>query len=335
MKSSDRAADRILEEAARWVARRHARGEQGPPFDPKQQQAWEDWLARDPSHRTIYENAERLWRGLEGLDAAAGSQLTAARAYASRARRRREAMRRGGRGVAAALVAAAALAPNWPPWARSESIRTAIGERRTLWLDDGSTIEVNTNSEIKVDDTWFGRKARLARGEALFAIVHSALRPFEVEAGGGLIRDLGTKFDISVEEDAVAVYVVEGEVSITAGVEAAGSIKPGYRQSFSRAGKITPAEPFDAEAAAAWADGELVIDARPLSDVLAELARYHTAAVKLAAPEFSAMTLSGVVPIDDMDAALQAIADALSLKLIRQGANAYVFAVANLQPSKR
>jgi transmembrane sensor len=319
MTSRDHSEARIREAAARWVARRHA----GEYTDDDR--AFDAWLAGNPACRACYDEAERLWQSLGGLETAGFRQLEEARANGRRTQRRREMIRLGGHGFAAALLAAALFASPWWPQERNEIIRTAIGERRTLWLGDGSTIEVNTNSELTLHVSWLQRSARLIRGEALFAIAHSALKPFEVEAAGGRIRDLGTMFDVRLEGERASVYVLEGEVSIvTANGERAASLKPGYARSFGRNGEIAALEALDAEAVAAWANGELVLNARPLSQVLAELGRYHTATVKLEAPELAAMTLSGVMPTYDLDAALETIAAVLPLKLVRPSPGLYI-----------
>ncbi|MBK6675320.1 MAG: FecR domain-containing protein [Proteobacteria bacterium] len=71
---------------------------------------------------------------------------------------------------------------------------TQLGGHRTLGLPDGSTVELNTSSQLAVDFGITCRCLRLLSGEAVFHAAHGDPRPFKVQAGATTTRDIGTEF---------------------------------------------------------------------------------------------------------------------------------------------
>ena len=55
------------------------------------------------------------------------------------------------------------------------------------------------------------RKIRLLRGEAHFVVAHDPGWPFEVFAGRGRIKAVGTAFSVRLTDDRVKVTVFEGK----------------------------------------------------------------------------------------------------------------------------
>ncbi|UTW45759.1 FecR domain-containing protein [bacterium SCSIO 12696] len=90
---------------------------------------------------------------------------------------------------------------------------TSIGEQKTLSLLDGSTVLLNTNSELEVSYAETHRSVYLLRGEAYFEVAKNADRPFRVYAGSGRIQAIGTAFSVHVQESDVSVLVAEGSVA--------------------------------------------------------------------------------------------------------------------------
>lgn len=98
---------------------------------------------------------------------------------------------------------------------------TAIGERSTFTLSDGSVVALNTNSELVVDFSEGRRDVRLSRGEANFEVAKNPDRPFVVHAGDGVVWAVGTAFSVrysatagELDSAAVDVVVTEGAVKV-------------------------------------------------------------------------------------------------------------------------
>jgi transmembrane sensor len=301
-------------EATRWVAQRR-----GGDCSPEEQRAFLRWLNADKANGKAYAQAENLWQQLGGLDTIADRQLHEARAYL--AQKRRKSFRRSmiGFALAASLVAVAWQA-DWLSYLNDQSYRTALGERKSVMLADGSRVDINTGSEVAVHYSRRGRELRLIRGQAAFAVAHNDTRPFDVLAEKMRIRDIGTQFDVRQRADRVEVSVLEGNVEVSARDGAAVQpLRQGQRLSYSAAGDTTAIESIDINAAGAWRDGRIVFKSQPLGEVLAELGRYHTASVAVTSPRILTIKVSGAVPSGDLELALTTIAATLPAKLTRTG----------------
>jgi transmembrane sensor len=86
-------------------------------------------------------------------------------------------------------------------------------------LADGSTVALNKYSRLTVSGGFNGsqREVKL-EGEAFFDVKHDDAKPFVIDAGGLLIKDIGTAFNVKAEpqNDSVFVYVTEGIVELSA-----------------------------------------------------------------------------------------------------------------------
>lgn len=96
---------------------------------------------------------------------------------------------------------------------------TAKGELQVQTLADGSLIQINTDSQLKVDFSDTVRAVRLMRGEAHFDVTRDPDRPFEVYAGKGMVKAVGTAFSVRLSQDYIKVTVSEGRVDLAAIVE--------------------------------------------------------------------------------------------------------------------
>ena len=91
---------------------------------------------------------------------------------------------------------------------------TALGEQRSLALADGSTVQLNSLSRIRIRYSERERTVDLLQGQALFQVAKSAARPFVVYSGETRVRAVGTQFDVYRKADGTVVTVVEGRVAI-------------------------------------------------------------------------------------------------------------------------
>lgn len=91
---------------------------------------------------------------------------------------------------------------------------TKVGQQSHHTLQDGSTIWLNSNSEVKVDYSKHLRRVSLIKGEAHFEVAKDADRPFEVYADDRLVRAIGTAFSVYKLKDSIEVLVSEGKVEL-------------------------------------------------------------------------------------------------------------------------
>lgn len=101
---------------------------------------------------------------------------------------------------------------------RRSRVETAAGEKKIVWLPDGTRIILNARSMLRVDSA-FGNKTRTVslEGEAFFNVTHDTGSPFIVRMKDFDVKVLGTMFNVkSYAEDKISeTSLVKGKVEIT------------------------------------------------------------------------------------------------------------------------
>jgi transmembrane sensor len=115
--------------------------------------------------------------------------------------------------AAGVLIALAAGGFLWHA-SRFPTYSTDIGERRSLTLADGSTVDLNARSSIRIEFSDAERRVELLRGQALFQVTKDKRRPFIVRTVEASVRAVGTQFDVYRKTAGTTVTVLEGEVAV-------------------------------------------------------------------------------------------------------------------------
>ncbi|ULA62197.1 MAG: Putative FpvR [Nitrospira sp.] len=200
--------------------------------------------------------------------------------------------------------------------------QTAKGERRTVFLPDGSTVTMNTNTAVAVEFTPVRRAVIVREGEALVAVAHGDRRQFDVMSGGRVIRDIGTQFVVRRQDQSVRVTVVEGAVEVQRFAEGSPDqswqvLRAGQQLSYEQQGPLSPVGPASLAVATAWIDGKIVFEDRLLSDVLQEVGRYHAGEIRILDPRVASLKVSGVFDVRDREGFLAALERALPVAASR------------------
>lgn len=177
-------------------------------------------------------------------------------------------------GTAAAAIGVATLAPSLiAPRYSPYIVATKAGERRTVMLQPGTTIELSGGTVVRLDHA-DPRVATLDRGEALFHVRHDAAHPFTMTAGSATIRDLGTVFNVAREGKDVTVAVSEGSVLVRPGREAR-KLGAGDSLAMRDDGREIAATKIAPDLVGGWRTGALSFDNRTVGDVVAALERLY------------------------------------------------------------
>jgi transmembrane sensor len=112
-----------------------------------------------------------------------------------------------------ALLMAIGAATVWY-WLNRNTYATEVGEQRSIALVDGSTIELNSHSRVRIRYSDSQRDVDLLEGQALFQVAHDIARPFVVHSGTASVCAIGTQFDVYRKHADIVVTVVEGEVAV-------------------------------------------------------------------------------------------------------------------------
>lgn len=295
----------IAEQAVGWFVRRDAGTL--PAADAR---AFEHWLA-SPIHAAAYRAVERDWAALNGFDAATRRD-TAIRAFSGSPRRSR---RHGLALVAASLLIVIGLWWTGFPGLLLADHRTALGERKTVALADGSRIELNTDTALDIAINADRRQIRLLRGEAIFHAAPDAARPFVVSVAQGTVTALGTVFVVRRTDADVQVAAIEHRIAVAASAQSQ-VLNPGEAVAYDAAG-LGLLRRVDPELATSWRYGKLVFEQKPLGEVVAELARYRPGLLYLRGAGLADRAVSGVVDLGNIDIAVDHIARSLGLDVQR------------------
>lgn len=289
----------LTEEAATWFLRLR-----DPDCSVAEKGAFEDWLAASGEHRREYEHIAAMWGNLDRLGD-----------YNSRIVQRK---RRRAAAVTLSLALAAGL--GYSSFGTEQVYTTALGEHRRIELADGSIVDLNTGSEMHARISFWSRRIELTRGEAMFDVAHETLRSFEVRAAGTVLHDIGTRFDVQLEQDAVTVEVLEGVVEVRppSGTSHSLLLTAGNR-AISDANGISGLARVDAESAGAWVSGRWIFRNTPLDEVVRELNRYHPHQTELTDPSLGSLRIDGVFNTADRAGLLKALETLLPLRVEENG----------------
>lgn len=96
------------------------------------------------------------------------------------------------------------------------TVQTAYGEKNTVELPDASKVVINAGSELFYNKkNWKQQKRVNLIGEAYFEVVKGG--SFEVVTSRGIVRVLGTKFNVKQRDQYFEVECFEGAVKVTSG----------------------------------------------------------------------------------------------------------------------
>jgi transmembrane sensor len=205
---------------------------------------------------------------------------------------------------------------------------TTFGEERSITLEDGSVIDINSHSKIRIRYTTDERNVDLLEGQALFHVAKNPARPFFVSSATTQVRAVGTEFDVYQKLGGTVVTVVEGRVAVLSrsdtrtgevadpreaavprgGASDAQKLPDGGNPPiFLSAGEqvlVTPrtmqkADHPNIAIATAWTQRQLQFESASLSDVAEEFNRYNQRQLVIEDPTLYDFHISGVFSSSD------------------------------------
>lgn len=298
MEPSDRRR-RANEEAAEWWLQLQAKE---MPRDRRE--AFVDWLRESPVHVAEmlrvasvhgaleqFENWARI--ATQGEDEQVVVALHESDGPAlDRPRRLRRAWP-----IAAAVAGLALATVLLLPALRGQVMATERGERREVVLADGSVVQIDPESRLRVRFEEHTRRVVLDAGRALFHVARNPDRPFLVEAASTTIRAVGTAFGVERREQGVIVTVSEGKVAIESKNQ---DLAPAFLTAneqvavASGGAAAAPIRKVDSARALAWAEGRLNFENTPIREVVAQFNRYNNMQLRVEDEELASRPISGV-----------------------------------------
>ncbi|UQS15794.1 DUF4880 domain-containing protein [Pseudomonas sp. HS6] len=290
-------SSQVAEQAVNWLLEM----QQGP-LNPRQQQAWQQWIDAHSEHRRAWEHIQRVNSRLRGLS----SPLAHAALNAPKSGSRRQALK-------LLLLLGAGSAVTWgmrehnPLPSLLADYRSPIGQRRKISLGAGGQLQLNTASAADV------------RGDGLISLLEgemllTATQSFEVQTAQGVLKTQGARINVRQFADRTQVAMFEGRVELNTQGRAPMLLPVARQLSFSTTA-IGEAKPLDANSGA-WADGMLVAAHMRLGDFLDELGRYRRGQLNCDA-KVADLLISGTYPLDDSERILDLLEISLPVKVKR------------------
>jgi transmembrane sensor len=318
--------------------------------EPGQCKAFDAWLKASPENVQAYLQVSSFWEAAGRLNKSGGdlndivrraaaetnviafevSEPEQAAQYESKGGRDpRPVIQLAGRrrfALAASLfLSITGLLAAWQWW-RDPVYATQIGEFRSVTLSDGSLVELNARTRVRIEYRKALRRVALLEGQALFRVAKNPARPFVVVSNSTQVRAVGTEFDVNRESTGVIVTVIEGQVAVTdLGSPAVSSgtpvtptigtlLKSGSQLRVSQHTISIPAHTNSA-AAIAWTQGTLVFDSELIADMLTEVNRYNPRPVVIDDPKVLRMHVSGTFTSSDSAQIVRFLAQRFDLKV--------------------
>lgn len=294
--------DDASHQASEWFALIQA----GAPT-PAERDELARWLAADPRNAHAYAQLEQLW--------AATAQLLPPKAHTAPQLSRRRFV---GLGLAASVAVVTSGATTL--WLKGISspfadVRTAIGERRTLQLPDGSSVELAGNSALNLDFSSTRRAVELLQGEAFFQVKPHASGEFSVQTQAGRVLTGAADFCLACEAQSAQLSVSRHAVRVITPNQQT-DLGEGLSLHFSstQTGAIQRAE---LEQVLAWRNGRLVFFDTPLLTVVNQLQRWREGKIFIPDPQLAARRVSLILNLNRPDQMLDVLSKALAVRTTR------------------
>lgn len=304
--------DAITDAAAHWCMRLHA-----DDCTLAEREAFAQWLAADPRHAAEYSAMLEIWDTAD---------LLPRHGNVVELKPQRSMPTRQWRPLASAAALALLVLPlaGWLGWEQGwlpnsyQHFETA-GHLQRVELSDGSTVELNLNSELRYLNYKDERRVTLIKGEAFFRVSHDSSHPFIVHAGSGQTRVTGTQFNVWKYQDQVKVTLVEGSVLVSSDGSSGGyRLGPGMQASY-RLGDFEPqlAQSEDQANSLAWRSGKLVLDNLSLGQALPMINRYLDKPLTLADSSTAHIRISGIYNTSEVARLVDTLPKVLPVYLTR------------------
>lgn len=340
--------EHIQQQACLWVSRI----DRGLSATEKKDLA--AWLSLNKVHHNVLLEMASYWDDLSVLNELSG--LFPLEQVPSKATTKYPAI-----AIAASLVLVALLGTNLfinntllPFVARSQLVqtqtfKTKIGEQASFAISDGTTIQLNTNSVIKVAYTPSHRQLILVRGEARLDVAKEKTRPFTVTVGEQSFTALGTIFNVQKNNDqAMELVVTEGRVLITKadkvieeitqtlttltpgqlpGILVTAGEKAVFAENVHTPITKVPLEQLQRDLA--WQQGMLIFEGEPLALALTEVSRYTATKFEIVDPQLADIKVAGYFKAGDIDGLLASLNSNFNIVSARSADNTILLTAAS------
>jgi transmembrane sensor len=288
-------------------------------FTPQREREFARWLRVDQRHAEAVARLDQTVHLLKGMPEFRRELTTAFRTAAAivpfpRLLSRPRNLRLKGIAWAAAATLAVCGVMAWSFRSVEPEMRyaTTVAGYQRAQLEDGSTLELNGATRVRVRFSADERYVQLDAGEANFVVAKDTARPFVVHAGDVALRAVGTAFNVRHGSNgAIEVIVTEGRVRVSSphaalfGGEETSLVSAGERLHVPlRAGALTVERVSFASLREALRWQSILVEFAdvPLGDVVARFNTRSQLQLVVDDPELASRRIGGTFALDQAEA---------------------------------
>ncbi len=274
------------------------------------QQELNRWLAQSDENKRIFYKIKDVWdASLKKEDNSREALLQFYRQQASKSKTSTKVLHlwKTVAGIAAVLAIGfislfilnmlTRQAPDVQPGSAMMLFKVPLGSRSEVMLADGSTVILNSGSELKYPGTFaYGKREVSLTGEAFFKVKSDEKNPFIVKTDNFNIQVTGTQFNVcSYDDDNYStVTLAEGKVGVQfGGNDNAVDIIPGQQLYFNKDENKYNVKESDVTIESSWKDGEFRFKEIVFPELLKRLERWYDVRLSFSSPELEEMIYSG------------------------------------------
>ena len=194
---------------------------------------------------------------------------------------------------------------------------TPVGDNAVVHLNDGSVVQLNTDTRLQVRMTPEQRLLTLEQGEIHIDVARDLDRPLRVRAGKQVLEAVGTSFNVRIDETRqVELIVTEGRVRVQLPAESfevadsdttAPVLEQGERVLLDEVGEVQPLADEEVEMKLAWRDGMLVFRGSSLVEAVREVGRYTHLEFLIQSDDLKDKRIAGVFRAGDVEGFLASL----------------------------
>jgi ferric-dicitrate binding protein FerR (iron transport regulator) len=212
-----------------------------------------------------------------------------------------------------------------------ETYQTAYGEVKQVELRDGTLVDLNANSQLRVS-TYSSDELREVwlTGEAYFHVMprqndDAQAIKFVVHTSNLDVEVLGTTFNVKDRRGTTDVVLSSGRILLRKQADHAQSLamQPGDRVRLRQAEEFVITHVPEPVVYTSWKDHELYFDDQTLGAIQQELADSYNVSLRFADPAMATLRFTGSAPTDDLTILLRTIQKSFDLTL-KQDADGYI-----------
>ena len=336
--------------AAAWFAKRQAEG-----WTEENQRELGGWLEQSTAHRIAFLRVSEAWKRFGELDSLAtdrapgaipgrgtwvwsslpreqrswigerrenvkGTPPEAARTVAVVPRAWSHRMRRSAAAAMALLVLAAVGLSSWYVAHQGTGYRSEVGQVRSIPLEDGSYVTLDTGSRIEVAVGSVDRRIALVQGDAYFEVAKDPTRPFVVSVDRARIVAVGTQFYVERGDAGLIVLVTEGRIRFERPRESPQEVTAGSEVRLD-ATELRLSHPTDMEVEEmlGWRNGYLLFRDTSLVEAVARFNRYTHKKMLIEDPGIAGIRIGGHFRLDDVQGFLWLLKSGFPINVDERG----------------